>query len=222
MTELTPVGARCQDGPVTSSESSPDKPGTLRAYGGEAGDARVARRRAALIDAALDVFGDPEAASITVRGVCARAALTPRYFYESFTGVDQLIGAAYDEVIARLAGEAREAFRAAETPRERVEEAVRALLRVIESDPRAGRLLFADTIGGAVIAAKRAESITFLVQLTSESAREGFGMRPGPELTAAAYFQVGGLGRLLGAWSQGDIELDRERMVAVCVRMLLP
>ena len=83
-----------------ASQGSEGDQTQLRSYGGEAGDARVARRRAALIDAALELLGQAEPAQVTVRGVCARAALTPRYFYESFVGVDDLVAATYEEVIS--------------------------------------------------------------------------------------------------------------------------
>lgn len=194
----------------------------MRSYGGEAGDARVARRRATLIDATLDLLAEDEVGAVTVRGICTRAGLTPRYFYESFAGADELVAAAYDEVIGEIAQRALTAFHAATDTRSRVEGAVRALVGVIESDRRKGLVLFTDTLRSAVVAAKRAESTRLFVNLTAESAREALGVKPGPEMTAAAYFQVGGLGRLLASWTEGAIELDREQLIAVCVRMMLP
>lgn len=71
------------------------------------------------------------------------------------------------------------------------------------------------------MAVKRAELTRLFVALTTESARSALGVQPGPEIAAAAYFQVGGLGRLL-TWIEGDVELEREQLMAVCVQMLLP
>ncbi|MFC0315659.1 TetR/AcrR family transcriptional regulator [Gordonia phosphorivorans] len=194
---------------------------TLRAYGGEAGDARVARRRAALIDAALDMLAEADGGAVTVRGVCARAELTPRYFYESFPGVDDLVAATYDRVITEIAEKAQLAFAAGEASQDKVRGAVDAVVEVIDSDRRAGRLLFADTVRSPVVARKRAESVRLFVQLTTESAVQAVGAPPGPVTTAAAYFQVGGLGRLLAAWTEGEVEVTRIQLVDVCVRLLL-
>ncbi|MCK0438883.1 TetR family transcriptional regulator [Gordonia alkaliphila] len=193
----------------------------LRAYGGEAGDARVARRRAALIEAALDMLAQDDDGTVTVRGVCARAELTPRYFYESFPGIDDLVAAAYDGVIARITEQALGAFAAGDDSKDKVRGAVDAVVGVIESDRRVGRLLFADTVRSPVVSRKRAESTRLFVALTGDSAVEAVGVAPGPVTTAAAYFQVGGLGRLLAAWTEGEVQVDRTQLVDVCVHLLL-
>ena len=80
---------RAPSTPDSRSGAAPDAAGTLRAYGGEGGDTRVARRRSALIDAGLDLLGADDVGAVTVRGVCRQAGLTARYFYESFESVDQ-------------------------------------------------------------------------------------------------------------------------------------
>lgn len=207
---------------VSASESAtPDKL-RLRSYGGEAGDTRVARRRAALLEAALDVLSESDAGALTVRGICARAGLTPRYFYESFEGADDLVGATYDWVIAEIAEKTLAGFDVGTDTRSKIIGGVRALVDVIDSDPRKGRLLFTDMLGSPVVAAKRDESVQFFVRLTSESAAQILGVPEGPETTAGAYFQVGGLGRVLAAWTAGDLDLDREQIVELCARLMLP
>ncbi|GAC57817.1 putative TetR family transcriptional regulator [Gordonia hirsuta DSM 44140 = NBRC 16056] len=203
------------------SNRAPTEP-PLRDYGGEAGDARVARRRAALIEATLDLLAEPEAGAVTVRGICSRAGLTPRYFYESFAGVDELVAATYDEVIGELAQAGLTAFAAGTDSRDKVARAVRALVDVVDSDRRKGSLMFADTMRSPVVAAKRNESTQLFVGLTTASAIQAIGAPPGPVTTAAAYFQVGGLGRLLATWVEGGIDLDREALISVCIGMLLP
>lgn len=216
--DSTPVDSGCQDEGVSSFRPEP----SLRSYGGEAGDTRVARRRATLIDAALDLLAREEAGAVTVRGICAHAGLTPRYFYESFAGVDELVAATYDGVIAEIAEEALAAFAAGGDSREKVAQAVRAVVGVIDTDRRKGRLLFTDTLRSPVVAAKRGESTRLFVQLTTDSAVQAIGVPRGPETTAAAYFQVGGLSRVLASWTEGAVDLDREQLIEVCVRMLLP
>ncbi|GAC78894.1 DNA-binding transcriptional regulator, AcrR family [Gordonia malaquae] len=194
----------------------------LRSYGGEAGDARVARRRAALIDASLDMLTEPDVGTVTVRGICARAGLTPRYFYESFDNVDALARATYDGVIAEIAERAAAAFARGGDARGKVRAAVEAIVDVIESDPRTGRLIFSDTLRSPVLAGRRADSLQLFANLTSESAAQVARVGQADETMAAAHFQVGGLGRVLASWTEGRLDLDRDRLVAVCVRMMLP
>ncbi|NLG45441.1 TetR/AcrR family transcriptional regulator [Gordonia sp. (in: high G+C Gram-positive bacteria)] len=194
----------------------------LRAYGGESGDARVARRRTALIDATLDMLAEPEPGAVTVRGICARASLTPRYFYESFAGADALVEATYDLIIGEIAERALAGFDAGSSPRGKVVGAVEAIVDVIESDPRKGRVMFSDTLRSPVIATKRAEMITLFTNLTFQSAPAVAKVSGGQETLAAAHFQVGGLGRVLASWTEGLIDLDRSALVSICVQMLLP
>ena len=111
---------------------------------------------------------------------------------------------------------------AGEDTRGKVAGAIGAIVDVVDSDRRKGRLLFTDTLRSAVVATKREDSMRLFVRLTSESAAQVMGVRPGPETTAAAYFQVGGMGRLLASWTAGVIDLDRDQVVEVCVRLMLP
>ena len=64
-----------------------------RAYGGVAADERRAIRRAALMEAALDLFAEDGARGVSKRAICARARLNDRYFYEHFTDADAVIEA---------------------------------------------------------------------------------------------------------------------------------
>jgi len=73
-----------------------------RPYRGVAKDERCAERRRRLVEAGIQVFGTGTYHGGTVRGVCAAAGLTERYFYESFLNREQLLRAVYDVLIAGL------------------------------------------------------------------------------------------------------------------------
>lgn len=207
---------------MSGVSNSDDRVAGLRAYGGETGDMRVARRRSALIDATLDMLAESEPGAVTVRGICARAALTPRYFYESFANADVLVEATYDMIIGQIADRALAGFDAGSSPRGKVVGAVEAIVDVIEGDPRKGRVIFSDTLRSPVIAAKRTEMIRLFTNLTFQSAPAVAKVGGGQETLAAAHFQVGGLGRVLASWTEGLLDLDRAALVAICVQMLLP
>ena len=89
---------------TTPSPSTPARP-----YGGLAMEDRVAARRARFIDAGIELFGTQGFRGATVRGVCAAAGLTDRYFYESFATLEALLAAVYitlkDRFAARLTEE---------------------------------------------------------------------------------------------------------------------
>ncbi len=75
---------------------------STRAYGGVAAAERMAIRRAALIDAAIQSMAESGLAGTSVRSVCARARLTARYFYEAFTDLDELLVAALGSVTGEV------------------------------------------------------------------------------------------------------------------------
>jgi AcrR family transcriptional regulator len=66
-----------------------------RAYGGLALEDRVAARRGRFIDAGIERFGTQGFRGATVRGICAAAGLTDRYFYESFASMEALLAEVY-------------------------------------------------------------------------------------------------------------------------------
>ena len=71
--------------------------------------------------------------ALTVRAVCRQAALTERYFYESFSDRDDFVRAVYDDVCTR----AMTTLMSAKTPREAVERFVELMV----DDPVRGRVL---------------------------------------------------------------------------------
>ncbi|MEU1996434.1 TetR family transcriptional regulator [Nocardia gamkensis] len=68
-----------------------------RTYGGVSADERRAERHARLVRAARELLESGDTAQVTVTAVCRRAKLTERYFYESFTDRDALLGGVYDD-----------------------------------------------------------------------------------------------------------------------------
>ena len=204
--------------------SGAEQGGTLRAYGGEGGDTRVARRRSALVDACLDLLGDDEPSPVTVRGVCRRAGLTARYFYESFESVDELVAVLYDEVIADIADAGLRAFEDGADVVSKVRGGVAAMVDIIDADRRKGRLMFSQSLLSPVIAAKRMESTALFAGLTLQSASGVIDLDsvlgPGAAF-GVAHYQVGGLSRLLAAWVEGDVGMTRDEIVKLSVALLL-
>ena len=70
-----------------------------RSFRGVSADDRRAERRTRLVDACIDVIGADGIANTTMTGVCKRAGLTERYFYESFANRDELLVAVFDSMV---------------------------------------------------------------------------------------------------------------------------
>ena len=129
-----------------------------RTYGGVSVDQRRATRRAALIEAALDLFGEGGAQAVSKRAVCARAKLNDRYFYEHFTDSDALLEA----IVRDLTAGGLEAVGAAAQGvgpdlRARVHATADAALDYLVADPRRGQLLLSTHTSG-VLQRARVES----------------------------------------------------------------
>lgn len=68
---------------------------TERVYGGVSAQDRREQRRAALIEAGLELFGTEGYPNVPVKQICDQAGLTQRYFYESFSDREALLHAVY-------------------------------------------------------------------------------------------------------------------------------
>lgn len=193
-------------------------PDPMRPYGGENGADRVKRRRAALIEAALDILGAPDAGGISVRGVCRQAGLTARYFYESFTDVDDLVGTAYDAVVFDIAESAQAAVAAGgQAPKDQIRSAVGDIVRLIDADPRRGRILFSQTLLSGKLASKRMDAAMMFAALTIQTSGTHF---EGAAVQGAAHFYVGGLGQVLSAWIDDRIACSTDELIELCVTMM--
>jgi len=198
--------------------------GALRTYGGVAGTERAAERRAQLLETGLELLGAPDGpGELTVRGVCRRAGLTARYFYESFPDRDALTVAVYDGVVADLGADVLAAVEAApRTAAARTRAGLAALIGSVAEDPRRGRLLFARSLGASpVVAARRAESTRWFVDLLASQVRDFYRIERTPRVDVAAELLVGGVAQILTSWLDGVLTLTAEELAEHCAGLFL-
>jgi AcrR family transcriptional regulator len=177
---------------------------------------RLAERRALLLDAAFELLGTEGDAATTVRAVCQRARLNPRYFYESFADRDELLVAVYDQQAALL-GEAVVANvdAAGDDEAARLRAGIETIARFVTDDPRRARVLYSEALGNEALNRRRLEAqhavVDFLVQWDQ--------VRRGPHPTGeqmpavVAAILVGGLSELVLAWLDGRVTLSLEQLV---------
>lgn len=191
-----------------------------RVYGGMTGADRRTERRAQLIEAGLDLLGAAAEDPLTVRQVCRRAGLTPRYFYESFADRDDLVAAVHEHVVQTIAATTLAAVEAAGArPEDQIRAGLERLVRSVAGDPRHGRVLFSVTLTDSLLARRRLESSRFFARLLSGQARRSYGIPDGPRLELIAQFLVGGLAQTLTAWLAGAIAMSEEELVAEYVKI---
>ncbi|GAC82440.1 TetR family transcriptional regulator [Gordonia paraffinivorans] len=183
---------------------------------------RRAERRASLISAAFDIFGGtgPEA-ELSVRSVCRHCGFNTRYFYESFTDTDELLGAVYDATAAELAEVVADAMAAAgPSVRARTRAGIRAVLGHASQDPRRGRILFTEGRSNPVLVERRAATQDMLFQLAfaESDPREP---DPLPAKVRAAMF-TGAMAELAQQYLAGNLGDDLDRVVDEVVETLLP
>lgn len=197
---------------------------TGRLYGGRAGEERQAERRAALIEAGLDLLGAADGEPVlTVRGVCKRAGLASRYFYESFADRDELTGAVYDHAVQRIAESTLTAVKGAQPGDDRaiVRACVENIVREISDDPRLGRMLFSVSQANPQLAKRRLDSSRMFAGLVTAQAENIYSIAHTPRLDLAAHYVVGGLAQVMTAWLDGTVPLDAGDVVDECTELLL-
>ena len=185
-----------------------------RTYRGVSADVRREQRRAALLEAALDLLGSADA-EVSVRGVCAAARLTQRYFYESFTNLDELQLALLDQIAEEIAFEAAAALAdAAPTDLyDACRTAFRGAYSVFEDDPRKARaalLVFSGTAG--LTEARRRIVLAYAEQMAAFFGAEYGDAVDAPRGRVALLYAVGGALEVTHAVLSGDVAMSADEL----------
>ena len=171
---------------------------------------RLAVRRDNLITAGVQLLGSDSGSALTVRTVCRKAALTERYFYESFSDRDEFVRAVYDDVCTQ----AMTALTSANTPREAVEQFVELMV----DDPVRGRVLLLAPTVEPVLSRSGAEWMpNFIDLLQRKLSRVGDPVLQNMIATSL----VGGLSSLFTTYLNGRLGATRNQFIDFCVHLLL-
>jgi len=185
-----------------------------RSYRGVSAEQRRAARRTALIDAALDCLHEGGLGAVGVRAVCTRARLTPRYFYENFVDLDELLVAAVDAAGEEVSRRTLAAIAAAgPDPKAQVRAAVATGYGVVADDPRAASAFLVAAGGHGGMRERRHDIVErfadlVLANLDAVSSR---GRRARGR--AVALFLMGGTIDLIEAVLSGRLTMSRQQVV---------
>lgn len=180
---------------------------------------RRAERRSTLIDAAFDIFGTGGEAALSVRSVCRACGFNTRYFYESFSGIDELLGAVYDETAVALSESIEREFASlADSVRARTRAGIVAVLDFSSADPRRGRVLFTEAHANPVLAQRRSATQDLLHEQTlAETLTHDADPIVG---RVRAVMFTGAMTALVQQWLSGDLGDDIDAVADHAVAML--
>ena len=185
-------------------------------WNGLSTEERQRERRQLLVEAALDLLASEGSSGTTVRAVCSAARLNPRYFYESFDELDELVVAVYDHVVALLRTEVQRSVEEADPtdPLATVRAAVAAMVHFVDEDQRMGRVLYVEALGNEALNVRRMQTGFDLVELLQRDVARRRG-EPGIEPLArlAAAMLVGGMSEILAAWLDGRIAMTADEVI---------
>jgi AcrR family transcriptional regulator len=194
----------------------------MRTYGGASPTERTAKRRAALCEAALDLLAEGGWERVTVRGVCTRARLNDRYFYESFRDPEALLLAVREQVTAdAFATIAAAIANTAPDPDVRVRAIVVAIIDFFTTDPRRGHLLVQSQATDELRRARQA-TVRVMARIVVEQGVVMLGESAPPERDRelAALTLVHGTLDLFASWLRGELDVTREHLTDFFVAMV--
>ncbi|BAD56032.1 TetR/AcrR family transcriptional regulator [Nocardia farcinica] len=186
---------------------------------GQTLDDRSADRREQLLAVGTQLLGTAGAAAVTMRAVTRQAALSPRYFYESFETREDLLRAVYDRVETGLLARVEDVVPSGDL-RADVREVVDRCARYFEEDPRRARILLREPLGDDTLhehSAARAPA--FIRALVGLLGAEADALLPADEeaLAVQATALGGALIALYLDWADGRLALARDRLAAAAV-----
>jgi AcrR family transcriptional regulator len=186
------------------------------AYRGVSADDRRAQRRAQLIETALDCLHADGLAGVSVRSVCARARLTPRYFYESFDDLDQLLLASVDAVFDEVAERSLTALATApDDLTAQVRAAVDAGYGVVATDARKASAVLVAAAGHGPLRERRHKLVTEYADLIIDGLPllSGLGLAERRTARAMALFLMGGAADVIEAVLAKRLRMSRTELV---------
>lgn len=189
----------------------------VRPWRGVSADDRRAVRGEQLREACLDVVGERGVAGTTVDLLCARAGLSKRYLYESFASLDNLLVTVVDDHLVRMMASMKAALDELDTgakTADRIHVVVTILIDVLSQDARFARL-YVECPGHPLLRERRDGAITqFTAFMVSDILDGPRSLEQTARRLLTVRVIVAGTTDLVTGWLRGDIEADRETIIA--------
>ncbi|WP_280385074.1 TetR/AcrR family transcriptional regulator [Nocardia wallacei] len=191
---------------------------TGRRYAGLTPAERVDQRRAAILAAALQLFGTAGYASTPVKQICREAGLTERYFYESFADREDCLAAVYAGVVEEMRAAVLAAVHDALPDLNAVTQAgLAAFVRYLTDDPRRARVDLIEVVGVSEAMEQRRHAVfgdfTEIIIATWAASR---GRPVTPHIRSMAVVLAGGVNHLLVDWLMNGQQQEPSDLIEAC------
>lgn len=185
-----------------------------RTYGGASAEQRRQRRRAALLDATLEVVAVKGVKGLGVKAICTAAGLNDRYFYEQFADCGEALTALSDHLILEVGAAFNRAIVLTEPEAAaRIRACVVTAVDFLTADPRHGRFLI-ESQSSEQLRAKRQELVTALAEVMMTGRPLLGDAAPSEEDSRLmALTIISGCLELSAMWLRGDLDTGREKLV---------
>lgn len=182
-----------------------------RRYRGLDADERRRTRDRQLREACLDVVAEQGVTAMTAELVCARAGLSKRYFYESFTDRDALLVAVLEDLFRQVNRAVVAALLdAGPTRADRSRATIGALTDLLADDARLARL-YVESADHQPLRRHRSRAYHryagFWLHVVHRHPA------PGPADRLAALHFIAGTTDVLCAWLGGELDVDRRAVI---------
>ena len=197
-----------------------------RKYSGQTKEERIAQRRKTFIEAGLQIIGTEGYRAATLRRLCKEAGLTERYYYESFSGSEDVLIAVFEFCNSRIQSHVFSAI----TQVGETADLAELMYRVLDSffkeieDPRVARVAMLEFIGVSPKIDKLNEqfnnTIADLLLLLARNAHPSWEVS-NEEGRLLGISLLGAVRQVAMSWFLSDYKLPREVVTKTSVKVSL-
>lgn len=196
-----------------------EKPRT-KVWRGQTFDDRALDRRQSLLRAGFELLGDDGVSGVTMRAVCRRAELSPRYFYESFANTDELVVAVYDACNSEL-GAAIAAVGSRDDLTDTVAAALGVAIGFFDEDQRRVRILLREPLTSALLTDRRAAVLPDFLTTLASALSPAASKAGRTELALAGSALSGALVSLVLDWTDGRLPVTEKQLADYATRLVV-
>lgn len=188
-----------------------------RSYRGVSQDDRRADRRARLMTAAIEVYGERGYRQASVKAVCDAAGLTERYFYESFSSSEALLIASYNAVTRDLFADIAQAAASAGTaPSRRSRAMLQAYFTALQRQPRSAQVFLVEIRG---VSQAVDDAFNAALRVIAQQITDAFAARHSRSNELMALGIVGGISQIALHWIQQGYTPSLESVIKVAMKL---
>lgn len=187
-----------------------------RPYDGKSAESRRRQRRDLIIETGIHLIGRQGFAAVSLNAICAEAGLSKRYFYESFSSVEELLHQAFLRIASELQHQLISCIGAQRSPGQMITAGFACFFDYIRDHPERGKLLLVESLAVAgprqeLLGGGGGELSPWLLQMSSRFTQPD--VLPQPVLALLAQGAIGAAIFIGQNWIATDYRQPLEELV---------